>query len=244
MELDKNFFDDFEKSTIEHKGKKYELPAKYYDFSSIIAYFPVSARKLKKYLPTKKMKLVKPVPGISYIFIIAYQYKHISIMEPYNEVGIGFPLVFKDNKQKYEGSHFIHLPVTTEFARMAGVDLFGYPKFVADISYEEHENSITTTLKSDNEHILTLEVPKIEVEEERREVYSFTIKDNKILRIKITSQGYSGINQEKGKALLQLGEHPISGEIKSLLFTNDSVGHGYDPKRQMVLPLAEEEYEL
>ncbi len=244
MELNKDFFDKFEYEKIEFIGDMHEIPAKYYDVFSIIALFPVSAKKLKKYLPSKKTKLVKPFPGISLMFIVAYEYKHISVLEPYNEVGIGFPLTFKDKNQKYEGTHFIHLPVTTELARKAGVDLLGYPKFIADINFEKNEYTTKCKLNHEKKNILTLEVPKEEVKETFTESQSFTVKDNKLLRIRVTSQGYSGSSKEKGKAILALGDHPISKEIEDLLHKNESVGHAYEPRKQLALPLAEEEYEL
>ena len=123
-------------------------------------------------------------------------------------------------------------------------DLFGYPKFVADIAFEDYENSSKCTLNHENQLILTLEVPKLDVEESFKEIQSFTVKDNKLLRTRVTSQGYSGSSEEKGQAMLILGDHPIAKEIGELLLRNESVGHSYEPKRQTVLPLAEEEYEL
>ena len=244
MELDKDFFKQFEYKEIEFEGEKGEVPAKYFDVFTISAIFPASAKKLKKYFSTKKMKLIKPFPGISLIFVIAYEYKHISALGPYNEVGIGFPFIFKDRTQEYEGTQFIHLPVTTERARKLGVDLFGYPKFVADINFEKGEQTTKCTLNHDNEHILSLEVPKLEVEETLRETYSFTVKDNKLLRTRVLSQGFTGTSQERGKAILTLGNHPIAKEIEDLLYKNESVAHSYEPKRQVALPLAEEEYKL
>jgi hypothetical protein len=244
MELDKNFFDKFEYREIDFKGEKGEVPAKYFDVFSFAAVFPVSARKLKKYLPSKKMKVVKPFPGVSVIFIIAYDYKHISALDPYYEVGIGYPLKFSSENQELDGTQFIHLPVSTERARELGVDLFGYPKFVADITFEDYENSSKCILKHENQIILSLEVPKMEVKEESSETHSFTVKDNKLLRTRVSGQGFTGNSSERGKAKLKLGTHPIAREIKKLLLVNKSLGHSYVPKRQVVLPLAEEEYEL
>jgi hypothetical protein len=244
MELDKDFFNQFEYKEIEFKGEKGEVPAKYFDVFSFSAVFPVSARKLKRYLPSKKMKLIKPFPGISLIFVIAYEYKHISVLEPYNEVGIGIPLIFQEGNQKYEGSKFIHLPVTTERARELGCDLYGYPKFVADINFEKGERTTKCTLNHDNKHVLSLEIPKLEVEETFSETHSFTVKDKKLLRTRVTSQGFSGTDREKGKAILSFGDHPIAKEIDDLLYRNESVAHSYEPKKQAILPLAEEEYDL
>ena len=225
MELDEYFFDQFEYQEIEFKGEKAIVPAKYYDFFSMSAVFPVSARKLKKYLPTKKMRLIKPFPGISLIFVIAYEYKKISALEPYNEIGIGFPLIFQEGDQKHEGTKFIHLPVTTERARELGVELFGYPKFVAEIKFEHGEHTSKCNLRHDEKHILSLEVPKIETDAKTTVNQSFTVKNNRLLRIKVSGQGFSGSSTEKGKAILKLGDHPIGDEVKGLLYKNESVGH-------------------
>ena len=245
MELDKDFFDQFEYKEIDFEGDKGVVPAKYYDVFSISALFPVSARKLKKYLPTKKMKLIKPFPGISVIFVKAYEYKLISELGPYNELGIGYPFIFKDGDIEFQGTQFIHLPVTTEPARELGVELFGYPKFIADIEFEKSDHTTTCTLNHNNKHILSIEVPVLKVKrDDSKTTHSFSVKGNKLLRTVVTSQGFSESSSERGKATLSLGDHPISKEIEALLYKNESVGHSYEPKKQLVLPLAEEEYEL
>ncbi|MCG3222673.1 MAG: acetoacetate decarboxylase family protein [Candidatus Heimdallarchaeota archaeon] len=244
MSLDKDFFNNFEYKHIEFEGEEFEFPVKYFDFLRMTAFFPASARKLKKYLPSKKLKLVKPFPGISLIFIIAFEYRKLANIEPYNELRIGFPVIFKDKKKKYQGTYVIHLPVSTEDSCAEGIEFWGYPKFVADIIFEETKHTQICSLKHENQEVLSLEIRKLDTKVQYTESNSFTVKGSKLLRTVIKSQALSGVNREKGEAILSLGDHPISKELKLLLLRNESVGHRYDPKVQMILPLAEEEYDL
>jgi len=244
MKLDEDFFDKYEYQIVEFEGEKYEFPVKYYDLQRIAAFFPASARKLKKYLPSKKLKLYQPFPGISLILIIAFKYRKLSNIEPYNEVGIGFPVVLKTNKQKYTGSYVIHLPVSTEDSCKGGIEFWGYPKFVADITFEETDKALTCFLRHENQDILEFRVNKLETEALSEDSNSFTVKENKLLRSIIRTQGFSGKSREKGGATLTLGEHPISKEIEPLFRKTKSVLHAYEPKIQLILPLAEEEYDL
>jgi len=244
MSLDKEFFDKYEYQKVEFDGKEYEAPLRYNDFLRMVAYFPAKARKLKKYLPTKKLKLVKPFPGMSIIFIIAFEYRDVSHLEPYNEVGIGFPVVLKDQKKKIQGTYLIHLPVTTEEACKLGVEISGFPKFVADITFEETEHTKICSLKHENKEILSIECKKLDTDIRSSEGNNFTVKGNKLLRTVVTLQSLYGWTRQKGEAILTLGNHPISEELRELLLKTESVGHEYEPTAQLSLPFAEEEYDL
>lgn len=244
MSLDEDFFDKFEYQKVMYDGKEYEEPLKYFDFLRMTSYFPASAKKLKKYLPSKKLKLLKPFPGMSIIFIVAFQYRKVSYLEPYNEVGIGFPVVLKTQKKKIQGTYLIHLPLTTEEACKLGLEISGFPKFIADITFEDTEHTKICHLKHEGKDILSIECKKLDTVVRSSELNSFTVKGNKLLRTVVTSQSLSGGSREKGSALLTLGNHPIAEELKGLLLKTESVGHEYEPKAQLSLPFAEEEYDL
>jgi len=244
MSLDKDFFKQFEYQKIVFDGKEYEEPLRYYDFLRMVAYFPASTKKLKKYLPSKKLKLLKPFPGMSILFIAVYEYRDIADLEPYNEVGIGIPVILKTKKKKYQGAYFIHLPVTTEEARKIGVEFTGFPKFVADITFEDKEYTKICKLAHENKEILTIEFRKLDTEIQYGEGISITVKGNKILRTVITVQSQHGSSRKKGEASITLGDHPISKELKELLLDTESVGHDYQPKAQLSIPFAEAEYDL
>ncbi len=244
MSLDKDFFKQFEYQKIVFDGKEYEEPLRYYDFLRMVAYFPASTKKLKKYLPSKNLKLLKPFPGMSILFIAVFEYRDISNLEPYNEVGIGIPVELKTQKKKYQGSYMIHLPVTTEEARKIGVEFSGFPKFIADITFEDTEHTKICKLVHENKEILSIEFRKLDTDFRSIESNSFTVKGNKLLRTPVSIQSLYGMTRQKRGVSLTLGDHPISEELKELLLNTESVGHVYEPQAQLSLPFAEEEYEL
>lgn len=76
----------------------------------------------------------------------AYEYRKTDA-DPYNEVSIAIMATFQQRQipgvtlavqaMRHRFTSYVwHLPVTTERARVGGVELFGYPKFIADISFE------------------------------------------------------------------------------------------------------------
>ncbi len=76
----------------------------------------------------------------------------VQIAGPYTEVAIQVPVEPVDDSP---GDKFAHLflPVSTEAARWPGVDIYGFPKFVAKINFVRDENQIACRLDANEELI-------------------------------------------------------------------------------------------
>jgi hypothetical protein len=122
-----------------------ELPILYYDVSVFQAFFKVSAAAAEKMLSGTGLRPV--LAGKDALVGLAFfEYRRTSI-GPYNEVGVclacypayenGQPSAIRDflrpSLQRKLGFHILDLPVTTPAANAAGRELWGYPKFVAEI---------------------------------------------------------------------------------------------------------------
>jgi hypothetical protein len=137
------------------------------------------------------------------------------------------------------------LPLTSEVGLHAGIDIWGFPKFLADIDFTQDEHSVTCTLAEEGEHILTLEVKKNAA---RMKTYFdftiFSVKDRELLRTNVNGMSESlGRSFKPGGASLTLGEHPISRQIREVA-PGRSIQTMYIPKGQLILPEAEEELAL
>ena len=64
--------------------------------------------------------------------------------------------------KRYFTAYVWQLPVTTERARRGGVDMYGYPKFLADISFSREKDALACTLSEGGKNILVLKGQKLQ----------------------------------------------------------------------------------
>jgi hypothetical protein len=161
-----DFLDNWIRWDFERIGTRRKLPYYYYDNTSMAAIFLASSSKIKQLIPHPSMKPVELVPGRCIVAFAAFEYRKTDF-EPYNEVSISFLISFRKRQipgftaakmmlSRTISSYVWQLPVNTEHARAGGVDLFGYPKFLADISFEKGDDWITCTLAERGQDILQL----------------------------------------------------------------------------------------
>lgn len=169
--MPKGFFENVARWEFERKGTRRTLPYFYYDNTSLTAVFLASSSKIRRLLPHQDMNTVEIVPGRCMVAFSAFEYRKTSF-EPYNELSISFQISFRRGQipgitaakmmlSRTTSSYIWQLPVTTEHARAGGVDLFGYPKFLAEIGFETNEDWITCTLAEGGRDILRLRGRKL-----------------------------------------------------------------------------------
>ncbi len=232
-----DFFKDVKIEEVEVSGELVRFPVRYYDQMRISANFPAPIQNVRKLIPSDKLKPVETKPGKTVVVLIAFEYKHLDNIAPYNEFGVFVPVLYKksDEDQGMLGSYCLHLPVTTERARYGGVAIYGYPKFVADITFEDLGDRVRCRVWADGKYIITLDVKKVETATKTSETYSFTVKDGKILRTLVQTYGLVGTSSIRGGASYILGDHPISTELRSLKIGKTALQYSYMPKLQSLL---------
>lgn len=143
-----------------------KLPAYYPDNTTMTVTFTASTAKVRRYLPHREMHPVELYPGRCLIGFTAFEYRS-SEVGPYNELGIAIIItygrrsvpglhVLRSLLKKEVSAYIWHLPVTTEPARIAGVEIYGYPKILAGIDFKRGDGRIECALSVDGEHVLTL----------------------------------------------------------------------------------------
>ncbi|MBF0239385.1 MAG: acetoacetate decarboxylase family protein [SAR324 cluster bacterium] len=148
---------DFFKGIIQKTNQEYavKLPIFYYDNTTMTAIFTASTRALKKYLP-EELCPVEAFPGKSLVALSAFEYRHTDI-GPYNEFSVAalvnYPgksipglSVASQLAQKDFQAFILSLPVNSEVARKGGVELSGYPKFMADIEWGKEDSDLNCTV--------------------------------------------------------------------------------------------------
>jgi hypothetical protein len=192
------------------------------------------------------------MPGTAIISFAAFEYCEIADVAPYNEFGImvpvlyepalnirGLPLLFPHRFRRF-GLYIYHLPVTTQEAYDFWVEIWGYPKFVAEISFEDIGGMRRCKLRAEGKDIMTLEVKKVATRTRLMNYYSYTVKDGQLLRTLIQAQGRVGITRFKAGASYTLGDHHIAEELRALGMGKTTVERLYAPQVQsMIYPAGE-----
>lgn len=237
-------------------GVRIGLPVRYYEWSAIMAHFPASVAAVRKLLPTDKLKPAQLVPGTAILSMVAIEYRRIADVAPYNEFGIMVPVLYEPTVNipglplllphwfRRFGLYVHHLPVTTQAAYDFGVEIWGYPKIVAEICFEDVGQMRRCRLRADGKDIVTLEVVKLATRARSMDFYSYTIKDGRLLRTRIQTQGQFGIARFRGGASYTLGDHPIAEELRALGMGKTAVERLWAPQVQSMLHPAGERLSL
>lgn len=127
-----------------------DFPLLYQEVDSLFASFWVDREKaMAKLKGTGLVPALKPVPfsNKAVVTISFFEYRKTSA-GAYNEVAVAIHSCPEDKglrrrislsdllgkvENRIVGTHIIDLPVTTEWARAGGVEVYGYPKWVAEI---------------------------------------------------------------------------------------------------------------
>jgi hypothetical protein len=243
------FFEGVPQVDASLAGEEAKLPIFYYDGTAQTAVFPARLGALRKLLPDPRFVPARLAPGLGVVGVTCFEYRDTDI-GPYNELAITIVLnhpPFALNlpgrallgglrrKQLHAWVH--HLPVTTEIARVGGVELYNYPKFVGSIDYEESGSRRACRLAEGDEHILTLDGPLIETPRSGEvQLFSHLWMDRQPqsseFKLNIVAGGRTA---RPGAARLELGErHPIARELAGVLLSRRSIQ--YERARTMVEP--------
>ena len=234
-----DIFDGINFEDVRVGGFRFRFPIRYFDYSLMGAAFPVPVTKVQKVLPSEKLKPVETTPEMATVALIAAEVRIVDSMGPYNEFDVMIPVTYEtaDNVSRPSGYFCLYIPVTTEEALVGGVEIYGYPKFLAEISFEEAGEIRRCRVRAGGKSIITLEVVKSATEPQSYDNYTYTIKDGQLLRTLYQVQGQNSTNYTKGGASFTLGDHPIAAELSSLEMDKVSVMHRYAPRLKMLLHL-------
>ncbi|MCP4135980.1 MAG: acetoacetate decarboxylase family protein [bacterium] len=142
-----------------------EIPHFYNDFSQVLFFYFVKPEKLLPLLEGTDLKPCVCINNRAIVNLILLEYRDSSIGS-YNEIGLSsltystklkkpffvFPNFLKKG-DKWKIAGYIHnLPVTSKLAYAAGVEIFGYPKFITEIPFSLTEKSFEATVCDPDSH--------------------------------------------------------------------------------------------
>lgn len=204
-----------------------EIPQRYYDFGFVLAHFPVPTSSVRTLLPTESLEPVQIVPGVAVVSIAAFEYRVMATLAPYNEVAIMVPVRYEPGwniplvpllyPERYDVGFWVHhLPVTTEEARVAGVNVWGLPKVLAAVAFEDVGWTRRCELVENGQHVLTLTAATGETRLEARPFYAYSLLSGQLQKALVDTRGQYHAWNVPGCASVELGTHPIARTLRDL----------------------------
>lgn len=209
-------------------GVSVGLPLRCLDWTGIISHFPAPLAGVRNLLPSRKLRPVEISPGTAILSLAAIEYRRLGDISPYNEVAIMTPVLHKPLLNipalpflfpgwfRSAGFFVYQMPVTTQEACELGEMVWGYPTVVADIAFEEIDDVRRCRLCVGGEDVLTLDVEQGPAKIRRIDYRVYTIKEDRLLRHTIQTEGLYYLSLLSGHASFTLGDHPIAEELRRL----------------------------
>ena len=209
------------------QGREVRLPVEVRDATAAVAYYLVPASAAQRLIAASGLRIAQLLPGRTVCTIGTMEYKD-GDLGPYHEVAITF-FVHEPGARTIPfagtllalargrlGVYIHQLPVNGEFTREAGCTIWGFPKFMSEISIAREGGVETAVLRVDGEHVLTqtMRTGGARSFAERAQV-SYACRDGVTYRTPSAMSG-EGVGARLGGATLELGMHRIADELRSL----------------------------
>ena len=224
---DSLFFQEIEQTTIIREPHTFCNPTFYYDASLLTASLVTPLGRALQHLPSPRMHPLRVTPWHTVTQISCFEYRDSDI-GPYNEVSIAFPItigraapvlwgLLSQMKQGPTG-YVWHLPVTTQIALDGGVWFYNFPKFLAEITFEQDAGWTHCRLAENGEHILTLSGRHLPLKpSEQARMHAITVRGSRMLRSEFIIRGEQhGMSRRPKDVRLELGTHRIATELRAL----------------------------
>jgi hypothetical protein len=200
-----------------------ELPILYRDASWFGMFFRVDLEKARALLADTSLEPM-PLFGKAMATMHAWEYRD-STVGRYNELGLGIQVQQKGTKTKLlryaldqraqpnQAIWVVTLPVTTQSAYTAGVEIWGYPKYVSDIETRFSESE--TYVKLGNE--VEMQLPRLlGPTTPSLPLVTYTSNKGRLVRTVIETQtSMRWGTGRRGKVRL-LGDGPTSKALRAL----------------------------
>ena len=210
------------------EGRAVTLPVAVRDAASGAATWLVSAAAARALLPGPELDVVELLPGRALLTIACVDYRDNDLGD-YNEVAIalvvrpraeaaGIPYVgpLLDLVRNRIATYIWKLPVDQSFTCAAGRGIWGFPKSVERIEFQDAGTRRRCRLVMDGREVLTLSVPRGGARSLRDvEMVTYSYIDGTLHRTRFLS-GARGVGIRLGGAALALGDHPIAGQLRGL----------------------------
>jgi hypothetical protein len=210
------------------QGREVRLPVVVRDATAAVAYYVVSAPAVQRLIEGTGLRVASVLPGRTLCTIGTMQYRD-NDLGPYRELAVTF-FVREAGERSLPfvgtaigllrgglGAYIQQLPVDSEFSRDAGREIWGFPKITGEIAISRDEDEETTALTVEGRHVLrhSVRIAAGARSFVNRRQISYARRDGIVYRTASVMSG-AGVGGGRGGGRLELGEHPIADELRSI----------------------------
>lgn len=242
------FFEGISQREIMLSSGAVKSPCCYYDASIVDATFTVSTARVAELLPDADLHPLELRKGRALLGVVVLDARRTDV-GPCREVMIGPLVVFGRRPlrvldalaaivRRSVSVHVLHLPVTTEIARLTGVEVYGYPKTMAEIAFARSGGSVLCSVADGGNEVLRLTAAELPSHAARRmHATLYSTREGALLEAPIEINLLApGQSFRRGAAALTLGsDHPIATSLASLDLDPRSVLLQYSPLAELIL---------
>lgn len=199
------------------QGRTVSIPVEIRRARSWFATFAVPYAAARNLIAYSGLVPASSLPGRAFCSLAFVDYAD-GDLDPYHEFAVAILVGEPGRAGRKPAGAFIHqLPVDQRFTCEAGREMWGFPKFLADIDIRPGARGAgQCTLQHDGARVLTLRVGAgLPVPSRGTELDAFSHRDD-VLRRTRWSLHADGSRVRPGGARLELGDHPIAKELRSL----------------------------
>lgn len=185
-------------------------------------------------LPSDGLQPVRWFDGSAVVQVVALRYSDVTLevdgrehhLWPYGEIGVWLLAAREPVPRGVAalsparfgvGAFVVDLPVTTLEARDLGREIWGFPKFVADMEFREEPHRRRVVLSEGDRHVFTLAVhPGGPVTVDRAPQVLWSSLDGELLETSVPMLGHQQRRLGRRSGVLQLGDHPVASRLRSL----------------------------
>lgn len=247
--VDDDFFSGVEQLEANIGGQRAKSPTFYRDARSFTLVMPANLIALRRMMPDPRYVPAQVLPGVGAVNLTAFEYFDTDI-GPYKEFSFSIPLnssrflqlpcynMLRQLIQNAFDIYIFHLPVTTEIALRGGIEVYNYPKFLADIEFEEDDDRVQCEVSVGGDLICRTRGRKIPATRQgvsKFFCHLYQSRQPQGAEMKVNSKQY-GFALGPGNAELVVGpRHEVGRELEGLLLSGMPLFYMYLPSMQAIL---------
>lgn len=209
-------------------GREVTIPVRVRDARSWFATFLVPRRSARSLIAYSGLEPAPTAPSRALVSLAFVRYVD-GDLDPYHEIAVAVLVRPPDARGRRDVGAFIHrLPVDQPFTCSAGREIWGFPKFVADIAIVE-DHAARATLRVDDVEVLRMSVARgLPMPTRDVALAAYSWRDGVRRRTTWTLEG-EGSRGRPGGVRIVLGPpgcHPIADELRALGFPRRALMSG------------------
>jgi len=206
-----------EERSYEIQGRRVRLPVEVRRAWSASALYAVPAAAVEPLLPGDAFAPLDVGGGQTQCVITLVDYQD-NDLDRYREIGIVFFVHPRGAGPSEAGTYIWKLPVDQSFTCEAGRAIWGFPKSVERIDYEETAERVRGTLWMDGRRVLELALPRggTPTADGTTSGFTYTTIHGAPHRTPMTTGGPAVLNPAGEPPALALGDHPIADALRGL----------------------------